>query len=198
MWQTRKCRERNVPMVRPAEEVILGPPGGDVEGRSAFYDRVPGEPRAHASTLSLAQDVSVGLGGTPSRFRRRVRTLTPDFLRLKDQQRVQREPTRPNSGSRTASGREHRANLGGIRALAEIHDFPSRNVRKSKTSNVCVRLFRVKVTFARQCSAALFPSTTNEISCQPLWRKLSIKSFMISCTAALPRTSAVMLGSPVP
>jgi len=41
MWQTGKCRERNVLMVRTTEEVVLRPPGGDIEGR-AFKHRVSG------------------------------------------------------------------------------------------------------------------------------------------------------------
>jgi hypothetical protein len=39
MWQTAKCRERNVLMVRPTEEAVFRPPGGDIEGR-VFRNRV--------------------------------------------------------------------------------------------------------------------------------------------------------------
>src|SRR5208337_5404596 len=69
---------------------------------------------------------------------------------------------------------------------------------KSKTSNLAERPFRVNVTFARQWSAALSPSTTNETSCQSLKRKLSINSFRIGRSASLPWTSADMLGQAGP
>jgi hypothetical protein len=42
VWQTDNRRERNVLMVRTAEEIVLDSPRGDPESRSAFYNRVPG------------------------------------------------------------------------------------------------------------------------------------------------------------
>jgi hypothetical protein len=44
MWQTGKCRERNVLMVRTTEEIVFRPPGGDVEGR-ALRNRVSAQAR---------------------------------------------------------------------------------------------------------------------------------------------------------
>jgi hypothetical protein len=41
MWQTDNHRERIVLVVRTAEGIVLGPPFGDIESRSAFDDRVP-------------------------------------------------------------------------------------------------------------------------------------------------------------
>jgi hypothetical protein len=52
MWQTRKCRERNVLMVRTTEEVVFRPPGGDIEGR-AFRNRVSVQARAHRFIMKL-------------------------------------------------------------------------------------------------------------------------------------------------
>jgi hypothetical protein len=42
VWQTGNRRERIVLVVWPAEEVVLGPPCGDIESRSAFNDRASG------------------------------------------------------------------------------------------------------------------------------------------------------------
>jgi hypothetical protein len=42
MRQTGNCRERDVFMVRTAEEVVLGQPPGGLESRSAFDDRAAG------------------------------------------------------------------------------------------------------------------------------------------------------------
>ena len=52
MWQTRKCRERNVLMVRTTEEVVFRPPGGDVEGR-AFRNRVSVQARGHRFIMNF-------------------------------------------------------------------------------------------------------------------------------------------------
>jgi hypothetical protein len=51
MWQTAKCRERNVFMVRTTEDVVFRPPGGDIEGR-AFRNRVSGQARPRRSILT--------------------------------------------------------------------------------------------------------------------------------------------------
>ena len=60
LWQTDNRREHIVPMVRTAEEVVLGPPRGGIESRRAFRLRVPCQTRAHPSTLTLVQEVRRG------------------------------------------------------------------------------------------------------------------------------------------
>jgi hypothetical protein len=51
MWQTGKCRECNVLMVRTTEEVVFRPPGGDVEGR-AIRNRVSAQARGRRFILT--------------------------------------------------------------------------------------------------------------------------------------------------
>ena len=51
MWQTGKCRERNVLMVRTTEEIVFRPPGGDVEGR-ALRNRVSAQARGRRFILT--------------------------------------------------------------------------------------------------------------------------------------------------
>jgi hypothetical protein len=68
VWQTGNRRERSVLMVRGAEEVVLGSPRGDIESRSAFHDRVPGEAKAQSSSLTSVQHVSAEFGGLTRAF----------------------------------------------------------------------------------------------------------------------------------
>jgi hypothetical protein len=51
MWQTAKCRERHVLMVRRTEEVVFGPLRGDIEGR-AFRNRISGQAPGCRSILT--------------------------------------------------------------------------------------------------------------------------------------------------
>jgi hypothetical protein len=51
MWQTAKCRERNLLMVRTNEEVVFRPPGGDIEGR-ALRNRASAQARGRRFILT--------------------------------------------------------------------------------------------------------------------------------------------------
>jgi hypothetical protein len=51
MWQTAKCRERNLLMVRTTEEVVFRPPDGDIEGR-ALRNRVSAQARGRRFILT--------------------------------------------------------------------------------------------------------------------------------------------------
>ena len=53
--QTDNRRERQMLMVRATEEAVLGPPCGDIEGRMALHDRVPGEARARPAAVAGAR-----------------------------------------------------------------------------------------------------------------------------------------------
>jgi hypothetical protein len=68
MRQTGNCRERDMSMVWTAEDILRKQPRGDIESRSAFHDRVPGEAKAHPSTLISVQDVSAEFGAIPRAF----------------------------------------------------------------------------------------------------------------------------------
>jgi hypothetical protein len=63
MWQTRKCRERNVLMVRTTEEVVFRPPGGDIEGR-AFRNRVSVQARAHRFIMNFVHAICAAVWRT--------------------------------------------------------------------------------------------------------------------------------------
>jgi hypothetical protein len=54
VWQAGNRRERIVLMVRATKDMVLGRPFGDIESRSAFDDRVPGQAWANPANVNLA------------------------------------------------------------------------------------------------------------------------------------------------
>jgi hypothetical protein len=58
--QTADRRERNVLMVRTAEEIALGSPGGDSEGHFAFCEQAVGQAAAHRRLAAATAPAGVG------------------------------------------------------------------------------------------------------------------------------------------